>query len=105
MLTNFYRDLQAWIDAGCPEPNPHFFRKRRGLCANLDAWCEKQHDLSYEQWRVLDLELTSSFQEAGLDICYPFNEGSRMQFREEAYDLAMYENPKRLEWVRNHAQI
>lgn len=101
-LTTFYRDLQAWINEGCPVENDHHFRKDRGLCANLDKWCMFDYEMSHEHSLALDKELEEQFIEAGLNAYYPFNKANRIFFKEECDNWTMFENPERLAWIKNH---
>lgn len=99
LLTNFYQDIQAWIDAGFPQG---IFRKDRGVCANLVFWSENE-GLSNIAWVELDLEMEDQFKQAGLHALYPFNNGQPAEFSIEFHSGTAYQNPKRLEWIKNHA--
>lgn len=89
-LKQFYREIQAWIDAGCPEHD--VFYKDDGICIQLELWPSYHEDLSSK--------MKQSFRMSGLDEVYPFNEGSPEDYlAEEDY----YKNPARLAWIKEHA--
>ena len=94
-LSDFYRDLQAWIDAG--RPVHALFSHLYGLCTNLAVW-STHHGLNRFQMRD---ELSAQFEEAGLDSTYPFNPHSGYWAETERGET--WKNEQRLAWVKNHA--
>ena len=90
-LKQFYIEMQAWIDAGCPEHEA--FRDYRALCSALTHWTESSS--------LVD-EIISSFAAAGLSPNYPFNSSLR-DFENENDHNKIYQNPARLAWIKEHA--
>lgn len=89
-LQQFYNDYAAWLDAGAPEGRP--FDRGYGLCHNLGKFAD----------RDAHIEMTRQFEAAGLDIDYPFT--GRYQFETDFDNETMHLNPKRIQWVKDHAQ-
>lgn len=104
------------IDIVCNENDPEFkgqvtkhlegfykrmqegsFSRQYGLCFNLEIM------LSVEEiWiaRACSAVLSRSFEIAGLDVGFPFNNGNNLEYyAEEDY----YKNPKRLAWIASNA--
>ena len=103
MLTQFYKDMQAWVDAGCPTGS---FSSSYGLCTNLrvHVWANRGSTSEVELHdRILQLagEMRDQFSAAGLDPVYPFNEGFA-DFDLESISCTKYTNPKRLDWIKRH---
>jgi len=100
MLTQFYKDMQAWVAAGCP---PHkAFQKRTGLCDNLVQWLHQQEKLDVS----LFTQMRNQFREAGKNIYFPFNDTSfneNTSYRVEAEAGLCYTNKQRLDWIKHHA--
>lgn len=98
-LKQFYQEIQEWVEAGCPPYT--VFQMDSGLCNQLEMWSENQgHDeeLTEQLWD----EQAAMFQSAGLDKNFPFD-------TEESYTHAycanaMYDNPERLNWIKEHSQ-
>lgn len=88
-LKQFYRQMQAWIDDGCPEHE--VFSRRCGLCVNLASWAWGDD---------FNFDLKNQFDEAGLHRRHPFNGGNPEQYLNE---LDRYKNPARLAWIKEHA--
>jgi len=104
MLTQFYNEMQAWVDAGCPTGS---LSTRYGLCTNLRVYVwANRHDLTSKEVddRILQLtlEMQKQFVAEGLDPVYPFNEGF-VDFDIETNSCTKYTNPKRLDWIKHHA--
>lgn len=93
MLSDFYKDLKAWIDEGCPT-HP-IFDHTTGLCSNLQYWqiCKNL--------RPSLVELVNQFYGAGLDDIYPFNPASDYSLERRRGET--YKNKARLKWVKDHA--
>lgn len=86
-LTQFYRDLWKWIQAGTPIPNEFNFKPYIGICSN-----------AYNRSLNLYLELKDQlFEELG-DTVFPFD-FSKQNYYGEANK---YTNPKRLNWIKSH---
>ncbi len=95
MLTQFYKEMQAWVDAGCP---PHkAFQKRTGLCDNLVRWCNQQEKSN----QSLFTQMRNQFREAGKNLYFPFNENT--SYTVEAEAGLCYTNKQRLDWIKRHA--
>ncbi len=86
-LTQFYRDLWKWIQAGTPMPNEFNFRPYSGLCAH-----------AYNRSLNLHFELGNQLRAELGNTATPFN------FPEENYweEANKYSNPKRLNWIKSH---
>ena len=100
MLTQFYKDMQAWVDAGCP---PHSaLTKTQGLCDNLVRWCNQQKSelTLYTQMRN---QMRNQFKEAGKNIYFPFNFDENTSYPVEAEAGLCYTNKQRLDWIKQHA--
>ena len=93
MLTQFYKEMQAWVDAGC-QRHPLFII-RVGLCGNLAKWDSEHKTQLYEA------QLTQ-FKSAGLNIAHPFD-CNISYFERERERYLLYKNPKRLDWIKRHA--
>lgn len=95
-IAQFYREIQAWIDAGCPRHA--VFSKSLGLCASVYNWAAKQFSHIVKN-NICD-ELDIQFIDAGLEDFFPFN---NCDFYHEAAYEALYNNPARLAWIKAHA--
>lgn len=97
MLTDFYKEIQQWLDTG--ESN-HPFKKHYGLCTNLAAYCREKSD-NYSR-HIQDMK--QQFATANLDKVYPFNsEDGDRPYEVEMRLRKLYENEKRLDWIKKHA--
>ena len=95
MLTQFYKEMQAWVDAGCPDHA--IFRRNLGLCGNLSNW-DFTHRTEPELYEVQ----RDKFLSVSLSEDYPFNLNI-VEWELEQADNALYTNPKRLDWIKRHA--
>ena len=107
ILKQFYKDLQAWINAGFPVHRS--FKIDRAVCSQLIAYTKDAghygyiHDVTCE-------ELKREFREAGLDTVYPFNPvpGNEndlgKSFDEEFARETFYFNEARLNWIWEHSK-
>lgn len=86
-LKQFYQELQEWIDNGCKDND--VFRCYRGICHCLDLWGGD------------GLELRLQFRSASLCDAYPWGEDD---FNERVDNDTIYECPRRLAWIKEHAQ-
>lgn len=97
LLTAFYRAYLAWVENG--EGSKYRFRDAVGLCANLNRF------LSVEDPTADTLEeMEDQFVQAGLDLCYPFNNGEHQDYQDEMQSHEATSNVQRMKWVRDHAQ-
>lgn len=96
-LQAFYREVQAWVDEGCPDRVD--LMSVVGLCGNLSNWLAKQ-GLPNDAIDLIYQEQSRLFEAAGLAPDYPFNEDDC------DYDLEInkYRQPARLAWIKEHAQ-
>lgn len=92
-LKQFYREIQQWIDDGCPDHD--VFRKTTAICLSLERW------LGYFDRKVNKI-LEDSFNDAGLDFVLPFNKDLG-EFEVEMLNHSIYKNPARLAWIKEHA--
>ena len=97
LLSKFYRDLQEWIDKGCPS-HPKFITYQ-GICGQLDNYFPYREDRG--TWERMRYELKSQFTNAGMDRIYPF--GGEVLYDIELNAETLYLDPKRLQWVKDHA--
>lgn len=95
-LRQFYRDYLAWVESG---ERSDVFTSNFGLCWNLNLW-GRRRGLSTLDREELPRELTLQFVAAGLPGDHPFNSSSLEYDAEPNKTL----NPKRIAWVREHAQ-
>lgn len=87
-LTQFYRELYQWIQAGCPKNNKYGWDAKVGICTNSLR-------VSY----TLRKEVGEQFQEAFPENpTYPFNKAEDQYWLEQN----KYTNPARLEWIIKH---
>lgn len=100
-LARFYRELQAWIDGGREAPSK--FSNAYGLCGNLDSWCAHEDDDTVVLDELLDA-MCISFDAADLHEVYPFNNRGDLDYRSERTSGALYANPARLAWIKEHAE-
>ena len=103
MLTQFYKEMQAWVDAGFPTGS---LSTTHGLCTNLriHVWETRGITPREVEDRILQLagEMRDQFVAEGLDPVYPFN-GGFADFDLESISCTKYTNPKRLDWIKQHA--
>ncbi len=98
-LKQFYQDVAAWVEDGCPSHD--VFQLDCGLCSQLEMWSENQchaKELTDQLWD----EQAAMFQSAGLDKNFPFD--TEESYNHAYYANAMYDNPERLNWIKEHAQ-
>lgn len=88
----FYRDLQKWISGGMKSHS--IFHKNVGLCSTYHLWGHLNKN------KIHDIE--TDFETAGLNPTYPFNE-NRLDYNEEKAADSTYINPRRLAWIKEHA--
>jgi len=104
MLTQFYKEMQAWVDAGCPTGS---LSTTHGLCTNLRAYVWANRGSTpmvelHDRYDKLSQEMQKQFVAEGLDPVYPFNVGFA-DFDIESISCTKYQNPKRLDWIKRHA--
>ena len=86
----FYRDIQKWIKEGCPEHR--IFLPTIGICSNYADWCIFYNRTKYNMG---DQFIKKGYHSAA----YPFN-STLTDFLGEQNK---YTNPKRLNWIKFHA--
>lgn len=88
----FYRDIQKWINGGMK--GHQIFQKDIGLCFTYRYWSRytgnKLHDIR------------DDFKTAGLYQVSPFNENI-LDYNKERLAYSIYMNPRRLAWIKEHA--
>lgn len=99
-LKEFYQDIQDWVDQGCPTYNYYAFSTGVGLCTNLLGWSYKKELNS----GLLQKQLEAEFIQAKLPPNYPFNWGDGDDYTKEVIYRSMYNNSRRLQWIKEHAQ-
>lgn len=100
-LSSFYKDMECWIDG--PSKEHPCFTDQHGLCENLELWLSRQYEMDWEDVVNIRRELKDHFISRGLDSNYPFNGGDRLSYKDDFLNGTMYQNPKRLEWIRKWA--
>ena len=107
ILKQFYKDLQAWIDAGFPvHPS---FKIERAVCLQLLTYTKNEGYYGYIHGATCEA-LKREFWEAGLDTVYPFNPlpGNEndlcRSYDEEFARKTLYFNKARLNWIWEHAK-
>ncbi|AGC35931.1 hypothetical protein HOS22_gp07 [Rhizobium phage RHEph08] len=96
MLGMFYRWLVNELDTGN-------IIRQRGICNYVDTWCSQEH-IAYDANCAVTEELKQQFENTYANDLAPFN-GNMRGFWAEQDRLALWDNPKRVEWVRAHAQL
>lgn len=97
MLKEYLQSVQVWIEQGCPRNAPYIVTC--GLCRNTYNFFPGD----WEAIEKLQRELEDAFCADGLDPDYPFN-SSGEDYDNDCFTLSMWENPKRLAWVKKHAE-
>ena len=104
ILKQFYKDLQAWINAGFPvHPS---FRIENAMCSQLMAYTKNEGYIRDVTCEALKRE----FREAGLCPIYPFNPVSKKEnskgltFDKEFIYKTFYSNKARLKWIWEHSK-
>lgn len=104
MLTRFYQEYLAWVEAGAPTEYGSF-KPYWGLCSNLQvfSFAAAQDDIREPCVDYCE-ELSDQFRDAGLHPEVPFNT-SRHDYSDETSEHLCYTNEERLAWVRKHAAL
>ena len=99
-LREFYRDVNRAVKA---ETKPAWF-KNCGLCDNLYNWYQNKAGINYryKEWNRLKFRMLNQFENAGLSRLLPFNQSKMHSYIKECYNDTVYQNPMRLEWIKNH---
>jgi len=101
-LAAFYSDINLWIMYGC-QPSM-VFKKKHGLCKALMMWLDFYYPHRTLEFRtkVYD-EMQAQFQLETGNRYYPFNQEKKWtQYFEEHGKETMYDNPKRIAWIKTH---
>ena len=88
----FYRDIQKWISEGMKD-HP-VFRKYVGLCSTYHYWSRHTNNKIHK--------IGDDFKTAGLYQVFPFNENV-LDYNKERLAYSIYMNPRRLAWIKEHA--
>ena len=121
-LTDFYQDIYQWIlneqdkkNAGWWQrfkwwvgletlPETTKYEKSVGLCGNLAYYAEKKWRLDHSMHAKIYIEMINQFRDNNLNAYYPFNQPSIKDFEREFEEQGtMYNNQKRLVWIKSHA--
>lgn len=100
LLRQFYIEIYTWVVDGCP--GHPVFKKQAGLCSTLEMWCYYQGCQEYTGTEVRML-LQRQFIRAGLSKSYPFNAPDTRIYYDELDKGTLYENPRRIQWLHDHA--
>ena len=95
-LQEFYNEINEWISKGCPYSV--VFATNGGLCRNLSQYLKYNNALA----KSPVLAMPEQFLDAGLEFLMPFNE-SPEDYRDECNNNTVFLNPKRIKWVKDHA--
>lgn len=96
-LKAFYQTMLAWLANDMPETA--YFDRHAGLCHNLVMFL-RARNTKWEDLCSITEEQRAQFRQAGLDQVYPFNYDGN-DYTDDRH--TMYENPKRLAWIKEHA--
>ena len=88
----FYREIQKWISEGMKD-HP-IFHKDVGICSAYHLWGHLNNNKIHD--------INADFETAGLDSVFPFNETLRDYMKELKTD-STYMNPRRIAWIKEHA--
>lgn len=108
LLTQFYRAYAGWLDDGAPQA-VQIFQRDAGLCGNVMSWAAAIGKDGLHR-KLLRDELRMQLKHAGMDMDYPFSPadapcGPHHYYHSiEQTRLICHLNPKRIEWVRDHAK-
>lgn len=96
-LTAYYLAILNWIETG---ESVFPFDTTYGLCGNAYVFCRQDEAAT----KVLVKEMQSQYEQAGLFYLLPFNDEGKgdVPYLDEANK---YQNPKRLQWIKDHARI
>lgn len=94
-LSAFYLAILNWIESG---ESVFPFDQRVGLCGNTYMFAGNGNS---GKARMMIEEMKQHFRLAKLDVNWPFNTGGIL-YRQETNK---YQNPKRLQWIKDHAHI
>lgn len=95
-LTEFYECYLGWLNQGAPHQEP--FSRMEGLCSQVRFFA---YHSGYDRER-LEQEIRLQFIDASLCSFYPFHR-SGMEFSVERTRAECHLNPKRIAWVKEHA--
>lgn len=92
----FYRDLDKWINQGCPFDNQYHWLPSRGICSAWRAWGK------YHNRPAFYTDLEPAFTAAGLNAFAPFNQPEySIPYMKESHKFT---NQARLAWIKEHAK-
>lgn len=93
----FLQVYSQWVFEGAQETK--HIKNRYGLCVALTEFCTRM-GIDAAGKRMVYSDLYHMFKDDGLNADYPFNIGGG-DFRQEAYAGKIYENEKRVAWVKS----
>jgi hypothetical protein len=95
-LKAFYRAYVQWLDRNAPHLQP--FVRNEGLCRALLTYCTA---LDPDTALFIEEEMEQQFEDAGLDVAYPFGKDEYALHRA---NWTMHLQPEREKWAREHAK-
>ena len=99
ILGEFYVAYLLWLNQGAKRTHVQFQREH-GLCNALQNFAGSQNAYSHK----LAKEMTKQFEDAGLNYLRPFDDPDNgVYFGRECSNHEMHINPKRIAWVKTHA--
>lgn len=95
-LKQFYLALQKWIDDGAVDNR--VFARSTGICASIVYW--NRRNTPFPEHNGIAIEFKKQLADRGLDTVYPWGE---IEYDDAMENGTMYEDPKRLAWIAEHA--
>lgn len=102
ILQEFYKAILLWVNEDCYKHS--IFFTDTGLCLNLIYYATHRKGLTEHEALVLRSEMQDQFLNAELCKTMPFNEDSE-HYWIECENYSCYQNPARLEWIKQHAKV
>lgn len=90
-LTEFYRSYLSWVESGARDCEP--YSRYYGLCSNLERFTASNR---------ASIEMSQQFRDAKLHPGFPFGEGA---YDDRSENGTQHEDPNRLAWVKEHANL
>ena len=92
-MVKFYRHMLQYIGTTATG----------GLCYHLRVFAT-EYGLNVRERAKLVQRLEEDFKRAGLDENYPFDDGDGVAFTIDNLRGELYQNERRIEWIRQHAK-
>jgi len=92
-MVKFYKHMLQYI--GTTESG--------GLCHHLRIFAA-DYGLNVRERAMLVQQLVEDFKRAGMDETYPFEDGDGVAFSIDNLRGELYQNERRIEWIRKHAK-